>query len=126
MKSFKVLSIFFAIFFLGTNITSAQSQEMELTDEQKEEMAQNLEEFNEVLNLSEEQKTEFAAITKKYAKQMLTVKQEGGSKMSMYKKVKSIRKDRNKEMKEVLSEEQYDVYLKKQKEMQKKMKEKRG
>ena len=126
MKSLKVLSIFFAIFFLGTNINFAQAQEMELTDEQKEEMAQNLEEFNEVLKLSEEQKTEFAAITKKYAKQMKAVKDEGGSKLSMYKKVKSIRKDRNKEMKGVLTEEQYDAYLEKQKEIQKKMKEKKG
>ena len=126
MKSLKVLSIFFAIFFLGTNISFAQAQEMELTDEQKEEMAQNLEEFNEVLKLSEEQKTEFAAITKKYAKQMKAVKDEGGSKLSMYKKVKSIRKDRNKEMKGVLTEEQYDAYLEKQKEIQKKMKEKKG
>jgi hypothetical protein len=40
-------------------------------------------------------------------------------------KVKAIRKDQNAEMKELLSEEQFAVYLEKQKEMQEKMKARR-
>jgi len=126
MKSLKILTLFFAIFLVNANTSLAQSQETKLTDEQKEELAQNMEEFLEVLNLSEEQKPEFEAITKKYAEQMQAVKDGGGGKLSMYRKVKSIRKDKNSEMKKLLSKEQYEAYLEKQEEMQAKMKEKRG
>ena len=45
--------------------------------------------------------------------------------MSKYKKVKSIRKNKDAEMKHLLSKDQYKVYLEKQEEMQKKMKEQR-
>lgn len=126
MKSLKILSFFFALFLVGANTSFAQSQATKLTDEQKEELAQNMEEFLEVLNLSEDQKPEFETITKKYAEQMQAVKDGGGSKFSMYRKVKSIWKDKNSEMKKLLSKDQYEAYLEKQEEMQEKMKEKRG
>ncbi|WP_143057524.1 hypothetical protein [Cyclobacterium xiamenense] len=120
------MSFFFALFLLGTNTSFAQSQETKLTDEQKEQLAQNLEEFQEILNLSETQKSEFESITKKYVGQMMAVRDGGGSRYSKYKKVQSISRNRNAEMKKLLSKEQYETYLEKQKEMQKKMKEKRG
>jgi hypothetical protein len=123
MKALKILSFFFALFLLGANTSFAQSKETELSDEQKEELTQNMEEFLEVLNLSEKQKPEFEAITKKYAVQMKAVKENGGGKYKMYKKVKSIQKNKNSEMKKLLSEDQYEIYLEKQKEMQKRMKD---
>ncbi len=126
MKSLKILSLFLALFLVGANTSFAQSQKTELTDEQKEELAQNMEEFLEVLDLSEEQKPKFEAITKKYAEQMKAVKESGGGKYKMYKKVKSIQKNKNSEMEKLLSEDQYKVYLEKQEEMQKEMKEKRN
>ena len=126
MKSLKLLSFLLTIFLFGTNSSFAQSEAINLTDGQKEELAKNMEEFFEVLNLSEEQKPEFESITKKYAKQMKAVKEDGGGKFKKYRKVKSIQKDKNSEMKKLLSEEQYEVYLEKQKEMQKKMKERQG
>lgn len=126
MKSLKILSFFFALFLVGANTSFAQSQATKLTDEQKEQMAQNMEEFQKVLNLSEKQKPEFEAITKKYAGQMMALRDGGGSKYSKYKKVKSISRNRNAEMKKLLSKEQYEAYLEKQEEMQEKMKEKRG
>lgn len=126
MKLLKILPLFFALFLLGANISIAQSPATELTEEQKETLAQNMEEFHEVLNLSEGQKPEFESITKKYAKQMIAVRDGGGSKFKKYRKVKSIRKNRNAEMEKLLSKDQYEAYLEKQKEMQKKMKEKRG
>ena len=70
-------------FLLGAHISFAQSQATNLTDEQKEELAQNFEEYYEVLNLSKEQKSEFEAITKKYAKQMKAVKDGGGGKLQI-------------------------------------------
>lgn len=126
MKPLKILLLFFALFLTGTNLILAQSQTTQLTDEQKEELAENMEKYFEALNLSEEQKTEFEAITKKYAVQLKEVRDGGGSRMQKYRKVKSIRKARNSEMEELLSKDQYEIYLEKQEEMQKKMKERRN
>jgi hypothetical protein len=103
MKSLKILSLFFVLFLLGTNTSFAQSKATDLTDQQKEELAQNMEEYYETLDLSEEQKTEFEAITKKYAKQMRAVKEGSGGKYSKYKQAKSILKNKNAEMEQLLS-----------------------
>ena len=126
MKSLKILSLCLGIFFLAAHNCIAQDQSAKMSDEQKAQMAQNMEAFFDVLDLTDEQKTEFKAISQKYAKQMISVRDSDSSKMSKYKKVKSIRKNRNAEMKKVLTEEQYDAYLVKQEEIQKKMRERRG
>lgn len=126
MKSLKFLSLCVVALFLSANLGLAQSQASSLSDEQKAELAQSMEEFNKLLQLTEEQKPDFEAITKKYAKQMKAVKEEGGSKYSMYRKVKSIQKNKNAEMKKLLTKDQYEAYLEKQEEMQKKMREKQG
>jgi len=102
MKSLKVLSLFFALFIIGINSSYAQSKADNLTEEQKEEIKKNLEEHAAALNLSEDQKAKFEAITKKYAEQMKAV------------------------MKTILSKDQYKVYLEKQEEMKDKMKQRRG
>ena len=125
MKTLKILSLLFALFLIGTNTSFAQSKTADLTEEQKEELSKNLEAYFDALNLTEEQKSEFEAITKKYAGQMKSLKDSGGSRFSKYRKMKSIRSNKNAEMKKLLSKDQYKVYLDKQEEMQKKMKERR-
>ena len=125
MKVLKILSLFFVLLLIGTNTTFAQSKTTNLTEEQKEELKKNLEVYAAALHLSEEQKPKFEEITKKYAKQMKAVKDSGGRRMSKYKKVKSIRKNKDAEMKPLLSKDQYKVYNEKQKEMKKKMKKRR-
>ena len=119
MKVLKILSLFFALLLIGTNTTFAQSKTTNLTEEQKEELKKNLEVYAAALHLSEEQKPKFEEITKKYAKQMKAVKESSGIRMSKFKKVKSIRKIKDAEMKSILSKDQYKVYLEKQKEMKK-------
>ena len=126
MKSLKILSLMFAILVFGTSISFAQSQAAELSEDQKKEMAKAMEGYFEALNLSEEQKHEFETIMKKYLPQLQAVRDSGEGKFQMYKKVKSIRKNQNAEMEKLLSKEQYKMYLKKQEEMQERMKEKRG
>ena len=129
MKSLKILSLLFALFLIGTNTSCAQSKATtqsratNLTEEQKEEIKNNLEEYATALHLSVAQKPKFEEITKKYAEQMKAVKDGGGRPMSKFKKVKSIRKNKDADMKSLLSKDQYKVYLEKQKEMQKKMRE---
>jgi len=123
MKLVKILPLFFALFLINVNTTFAQSRGADLTGEQKEEIKKNVEEYAAALHLSEAQKPEFEEITKKYAKQMKALKDSGGSRMSKFKKVKSIRKNKDAEMKYLLSKDQYIVYLEKQEEMKKNMKE---
>ena len=123
MKSLKALSLLFVLFLIGTDATFAQSKANNLSEEQKEEIKKNLEEYATALNLSEDQRPKFEEITMKYAKQLQAVKDSGGRRMSKFKKVKSIRKNKDADMKSLLSKDQYKVYLEKQEEMQKKMKE---
>ena len=125
MKLLKVFSLLFALFLIGTNTTFAQSRANDLSKEQKEEIKKNIEEYASALDLSEDQRPRFEEITKRYAKQMKAVKDSGGRRMSKFKKVKSIRKNKDAEMKTILSKDQYKVYMEKQEEMKKNIKEQR-
>ena len=126
MKLFKSSLLIFIALLATSNTNFAQTNSAELTDQQKEELNKNIEEFAQTLSLSEEQRIQFEEITIKYTAQMMEVRDSDSGKMKKYKKVKSIRKKRNAEMKELLSKDQYKVYLEKQKEIQKKMKERRN
>jgi len=122
MKSIKVfISIITLTFF--ASITTAQ--ERTLTDEQKTKIKEHLKESFEILDLSEEQKLKFKEITKKYVLQMKTLKNSNQSKSKKIQEFKTIIEFKNKEMKELLSSEQYNVYEETQKERIKAMKENR-
>jgi len=125
MKALKILSMLFAVFLFGANTTFAQSRVASLSEQQKEEVKKNVEAYAAAINLTEEQQSKFEEITAKYVKQVIAVIDSGGRPMSKFKKVKSIRKNKNAEMKRLLSKDQYKVYLEKQEEMQKKMRERR-
>jgi hypothetical protein len=85
MKSLKFLSLFLTIFLLSASTGFAQSSAAELTEEQKESLAQSMEEYYAILDLTEEQQTSFEAISKKYLAQMVEVRDGGGSKFKKYK-----------------------------------------
>jgi len=104
--------------------TIAFAQDRKFTEEQKEQIKEQLEQYYEKLDLSEDQKLEFEEITKKYTLQMKTLKTSDKSRFAKYKEYKSIKDSKNKEMQTLLSTEQYKIYEKTQKEIQKKMKEK--
>jgi len=123
MNLLKMISLSLALFLIGTSTTFAQSRVTNLSEEQKEELKKNLEEYAVALNLSEDQQPKFEGITKKYAKQMIAVKDSDDRRMTKFKKVKSIRKNKDSEMKKLLSIDQYKVYLKKQEKMNKTIKE---
>lgn len=122
MKSFKILSLFFVLTFIGANISFAQSAGANMTEEQKEAFKKNMEEYVSSLNLTEDQKEAFKAINEKYATKMQAVKEGDGSRRKKMKQLKTINKDKNEEVKALLSDEQYEIYKEKTKEMQQKMK----
>ena len=126
MNVLKIMSLSFALFLIGTNTTFAQSGGANLTEEQKEEIKKNVEEYAAALDLSEDQRPKFEDITQKYAKQMKAVKNSGARRMSKFKEVKSIRKNKDAEMKALLSKDQYKFYSDKQEEMKDKIKNSRG
>jgi len=83
------LSLFFALFLIGTSCTSstiAQTMETNLTEEQKEDINKNVEEYAAALDLSEVQRPKFEDITKKYAKQMKALRDSDERARSKFKK----------------------------------------
>ena len=122
MKLSKNLWLFIALLLVGFTNINAQTKRENLSAEQKERMEANVEEYANSLNLTAIQKPEFEAITKKYAKQMIAVRDSGEGKFKKYKKLKSIRKNKDKEMKQLLHPEQFKTYLEKQEERKTQMK----
>ena len=100
---------------------ASYAQERQLTEEQKEKLKVHLQKSFEKLDLSEEQKPEFKAITKKYALQVKTLRNSNEGKSAKYNELKSIIVTKNKEMKALLSADQYIVYEATQKERRKKL-----
>lgn len=74
--------------------------------------------YIEQLNLNEEQKKQLKAIKEKYKAQREAIRAEGRSKGN-WKKLEALQKEQNAEVKEVLDEDQYKLYL----EMQEKRKQ---
>jgi len=122
MKLSKKLWLFIALLLGGITDINAQTKRENLSDEQKEKIEANIEEYATSLRLTAIQKTEFEAITKKYAKQMSAAMDSVGGKFKKYRKLKSIRKNKDKEMKQLLHPEQFKTYLEKQEERKKQMK----
>jgi hypothetical protein len=98
MKLLKALPKLYIILLLGANISLSQAQPSELTEEQKEKLAQNMKKFVEVLNLTDEQRPEFEAITMKFAAQMMAERDGSSGKLQKYRKVKAIRNEKDSEM----------------------------
>lgn len=125
MKTIK--SIAAAILLLIS--AAAIGQEKKMSDVQKTTMENYSEEFTEYLNrldLSEEQQPKFIEISKRYREQFKALKNSSKSRLSKYREYKGKQNNKNSEMKSLLSQEQYEVYLEVQEEVQKKVKENNG
>ena len=122
MKSSKKLWLFIALLLVGSTNINAQTKRENLSDEQKEKIEKKVEEYAASLHLTAIQKTEFEAITRKYAEQMKAVRDSGGHKFKKYRKLKSIRKNKDKEMKQLLNQKQFKTYLEKQEERKQQLK----
>lgn len=97
-----------------------------LTEEQKKEFKAKQEAYKAKLNLTEEQATQMEAINMIYFEGLSALKQSSGSKMSKYKKFKSLNKERDAKAKKILTDEQYKIYKQQQQEMKEELKEKRS
>lgn len=105
--------------------TKAQTNR-QLSDEQKKEFKAKMEAYKAELKLTEEQQPKFEAVNLQYFEELSKLKGDTGSKLSKYKKFRKINDDRDKQMKEILTADQYKVYKKQQGEVKKELKARRS
>ena len=86
------------------------AQEGSLAYENKEKINQQFEEYFKELNLSDQQKSKYIQISKKYGLQMKFLKNSNESKFNKYRKIKVIKKSKDKDMKALLNNEQNNLY----------------
>jgi len=98
--------------------STVKAQSKEFSEEQITQIEEQLTIYNDKLNLSDEQKPKFEEITKRYAGQMLELKNSDKGRMTKFKEFKSIRSSKNAEMKKLLTEEQYAEFEAIQEEIQ--------
>lgn len=108
--------IAFALLLLSATLGFSQESDDEL-------FSAVLEEQIETLELSGEKKDAFVNISTRYNEKMKAIKSGGGSKMSKFKEFKSLQDQKNNEMKELLSEEEYKTLIELQKENRSMLKE---
>lgn len=106
--------------------TLVQAQESEefknTTPEQRAKVQTDL--LKSRLQLNEEQTTKVAAINLKYAKQMEPVIKNSGGKLAKFREAKKINEQKEGELKQVLTTEQFSTYEKAKEAMKEEMKKK--
>jgi len=123
MKKFIHFSISFALALLISATVLAQSK---LTDEQNKEAKAKYQEYKQQLNLNEDQSKKVDVINTTYFQGIAELKTSDAPKLSKYRKFKSLSSERDKQMKDVLTKDQYKTYKEQQKEMKDEFKERRA
>lgn len=113
MKKITLMAALMALLLLG-NRSMAQSR---LTPDQLKEIKEKFSDFKTKLNLTDEQAPKVKAIDSTYFEGMAGLKDAGGSRLSKFRKLKSLSADRDKQMKEVLDKDQFAQYKKFKSEM---------
>jgi Spy/CpxP family protein refolding chaperone len=122
MKIMKTILLMLLV-TLAAGQVSAQSK---MTEEQKKEAKARYEAYKQKLNLTEDQSKKVDAINTTYFEGLGQLKNSGASKLSKYKKYKALRNEKDKQMKEVLTKEQFKIYKDHQAEMKEEFKNNRG
>lgn len=104
---------------------SAQEKRLNLSEEQKKELKEKNEAYKNELNLSSDQQQRFEEANLQFARALAKLK-EDGSKLGKYRKFKAATEERNKKMKELLSPEQYKIFLDHQKELKEELRSRRA
>lgn len=96
-----------------------------MTQEEKEEAKERYKAYTERLNLNEEQKPKVEEINMTYFNALSKLKNSDGSRMEKYRIFKDANSTRDKEMKKVLTKEQYAIYKENQQEQRDNFRERR-
>ena len=106
---------------LATILSIQASAQSKMTEEQKS----KYEAYKQKLNLTEEQSKKVDAINTTYFEGLGELKNSNASKLSKYKKFKSLNNEKDKQMKGVLTKEQFKMYKEYQAQMKEEFKDKR-
>lgn len=123
MKKIIHIAVMLVLVMLAANEASAQSK---MTEEQKKEAKAKYQAYKEKLNLNEEQSKQVDAINTDWFEGIADLKSSNASKMTKYRKFKSLNSDRDKKMKEVLTRDQFKIYKQQQQEMKDEFRERRA
>ncbi|GLU42742.1 hypothetical protein [Allomuricauda sp. NBRC 101325] len=94
-----------------------------ISQENDQEYAEILEHQIETLQLTGEKKEAFVEISNKYFEKFKTTRESEGSRISKMKELKSIQDDKNEELKQLLSDSEFEAFKEMQKENRSKLKE---
>ncbi|UOY06178.1 hypothetical protein L0P88_19915 [Muricauda sp. SCSIO 64092] len=103
-----------------------KSLNTELRKTSKGNYSEEFSKYLDRLDLSQDQEPKFIEISIRYREQFETLRNSSKSRLGKYRAFTEIQKNKNGEMKSLLSPNQYEVYLNVQKEVQKKMMENRN
>jgi len=114
------------LFVLLMLIAASASAQSKMTEEQRKEAKARYQAYKEKLNLTEDQSKKVDAINTTWFEGITELKNSGASKMTKYKKYKSLKAERDTKMKEVLTKEQFRIYKQQQQEIQEEFKQRRA
>src|SRR5262245_45597274 len=113
------------VLLLTTITASHASAQSKMTEEQKQEARAKYKEYKEKLNLTEEQSKKVDAINTTWFEGIAALKNSNEPKMAKAKKFKSLNAQKDSQMKEILTKEQFKIYKQQQKEMKEEFKQRR-
>jgi hypothetical protein len=115
-----------AVLVLITLTAANASAQSKMTEEQKIKAKATYQAYKEKLNLTEDQSKKVDVINTTWFEGISELKKSDASKMSKYKKFKSLNAERDKKMKEVLTKDQFKIYKQQQAEMKEEFKQRRA
>lgn len=121
-RIFKITMVLVLVTLAAAN-ASAQSK---MTEGQKKEAREKYQAYKEKLNLTEDQSTKVDAINTTWFEGIAALKNSDASKISKYKKFKSLSNEKDKKMKEVLTKDQFKIYKQQQAEIKSAYKQRRA
>jgi Spy/CpxP family protein refolding chaperone len=121
-KIIKITAMLVSVTLAAANV-SAQSK---MTEQQKQEVKAKSEALKQKLNLTDEQSKSVDAINSTWFKGIADIRNSGESKLAKHQKLKSLNEQRNRQMKNVLTKEQFKIFKQDQKEMREELKQRRA
>jgi hypothetical protein len=97
-----------------------------MTDEQTKEAKARYEQYKQKLNLNDDQSKKVDAVNTTYFEGIAGLKKSDASKLSKYRKFKSLNSDRDQKMKGILTKEQFKIYKAQQEERKEEFKQRRA
>lgn len=108
---------------LAATHASAQSR---MSEQQKQEVKAKYQALKQKLNLTDEQSMKMDSINSAWFKGIADIRASGGSRLAKHQKLTSLNEQRNKQMKGILTKEQFKLFKQEQKEMKDELKQRRA